>query len=136
MDGRNGEGGKSIEERWWGMSDNLSCSTCGGEWIPPDNVMIGLDRCPWCALAAAEARIRELEAEIEQLKVAHFYWDDRDLDRAVPPDEIGEMDDVGDVITLRPIHELPEVYVLIRKDGPYIFATQEEAEAVKGDSDG
>jgi hypothetical protein len=70
-------------------------------------------------------------AEIERLTKANWYWDDRDLESAVPPDEVGAFDDVGDIIKLRPIHELPAVYALITEDGPQFFDSEEEAEVVR-----
>jgi hypothetical protein len=80
---------------------------------------------------ANERELAEARAEIAELSTAQWYWDDRDLEHAVPADELGAYDDAGDIIEVRPIHEMPAVFVLIREDGPYIFATQAEAEAAR-----
>jgi hypothetical protein len=71
---------------------------------------------------------QRLWERIATLETPDYYWDDRCLESAYEPCEIGDYDDVGDIIELRPIHELPKVFVLITEDGPQIFATREEAE--------
>ena len=40
------------------------------------------------------------------------------------------------MFTLRPVHELSEVVVLIKDDGPYFYDSDDAAEAAKGEGDG
>ena len=91
--------------------------------------------CGWtstyCELQQCKQQLAEARAEIATLRTAQWYWDDRDLERAVPADVLGDYDDLGDIFEVRPIHELPVVWVLIRDDGPHVFTTSAEAEAAK-----
>ena len=71
--------------------------------------------------------------EIERLRTPTAYWDDRHLDAAIDPSEVVAYDDVGDIVELRPIHELPTVWALVTDSGPRWFNSREAAE--KGVSD-
>lgn len=85
----------------------------------------------WAMHADIDALIAELErlqADNAKLRQPNFYWDDRCLEYAV--DSIAEAvdcDDAGDIIQLRPIHELPTVWVLVG-DEPQVFDSKEAAE--------
>lgn len=49
---------------------------------------------------------------------ADFYWDDRCLEHCVPNiSDAVDGDDVGDVVTLRPVRELPNIRVRVVEDG-------------------
>jgi hypothetical protein len=78
------------------------------------------------------ARVAELEQEVEQLRKPNFFWDDRCLDFAVDSiEEAVAYDDIGDIIPLRPIHELPTVWVLVGEDVCTLHPNHESAEARK-----
>jgi hypothetical protein len=72
-------------------------------------------------LAAAEARVAELSR-------VDWYWDEDHLECAIPVDEAGENNSTGDILELRPVHEMQKVWMLITDDGMKIFDTLEEAE--------
>ena len=81
------------------------------------------------------AEIERLRADIYQLKKPSAYWDDRNLESTYDDIEEGVgYDDVGDIIPLRPLHELPTVFVLvgIDRDTHREFHTREAAEAARG----
>ena len=88
-------------------------------------------------LEAENQKLRDtnqrLRERIDQLETPQWYWDDRCLDSAIEPHEIGDYDDVGDIIELRPIHELPKVFVLITHTGPRLFDSREAAESEVSD---
>ena len=84
-------------------------------------------------LERLEAENQKLRERIAKLETPQWYWDDRCLENAIEPHEIGDCDDVGDIIELRPIHELPKVFVLITEEEPKIFSTREEAESEVSD---
>ena len=92
----------------------------------------GIDRCHR-ALNRQEVIIRLLKAEVAELRTPSYYWDDRDLDSALDPSEVGEGDDPGDVIALRPIHELPAVWVLVLPAALQWFDTAIEAAEAAGE---
>ncbi len=77
-------------------------------------------------------RIADLEAEIKRLREVNWVWDDRDLESANASieDAVG-CDDPGDIIPLRPIHELPPVYVLVLEGGHEVYGSQAEADAAR-----
>lgn len=69
---------------------------------------------------------------INKLQTPGWYWDDRCLEES--HDTIEEMVDgydIGEVIELRPMHELPKIYVLREKNGHSIHDTEEAAEAAR-----
>ena len=69
---------------------------------------------------------------VEALQTATYYWDDRDLESVVDPSEVVAFDDVGDIVELRPIHELPRRWALATEDGVEWFDSREAAaEAAK-----
>jgi len=83
-------------------------------------------------LFLAMAEIKRLESENAKLREVTWYWDERDLDHAVEPDEAVAYDDVGDIVVLRPLHELPPVWVLITDgDVAQFFGTREAAEKAR-----
>jgi hypothetical protein len=78
--------------------------------------------------------LRMADAELAEAKTPTWYWDnDCEQEGVIPADRIGEMNDVGDIVELRPLHELPLVYMLVTEDGPKMFASREAAEAAKGE---
>lgn len=97
------------------------------------------ESCLYCTQARIKARDAEIErlrqelaearAECAELRTVQWYWDDNDLDHAYPADEACEGYDVGDIVELRPIHELPSVFALATEEGVAFYATAEEAEA-------
>ena len=101
-----------------------------GQWVS-ERKITELERALVSALDAAEKRAEEAEAENERLQTPTYYWDDRDLDSAVPPDEVGEFDDAGDVIPLRPIHELPTRWARVTESGVLWFDSEEAAKGAK-----
>ena len=80
-----------------------------------------------CCACQAELLAKEVEA----LQTATYYWDDRDLESVVDPSEVVAFDDVGDIVELRPIHELPRRWALVTEDGVEWFDSREAAEAAK-----
>ena len=91
---------------------------------------------------AAADEIRRLNAEVDRLNYENaelrqpsWYWDDRHLDYAIAPSDVDEYSGIGDVFELRPLHELPAVWICVTADGPEFYDSSEEAEqAAKGDS--
>lgn len=66
---------------------------------------------------------------INKLSSPQWYWDDRELESAAK--SIGnatQCDDPGDIIELRPLHELPTIYVLVGKGGHQVFGSMQAAE--------
>lgn len=80
--------------------------------------------------------VESLRARVTELETPTWYWDDRCLDAAVPPDEVVAYDDIGDVIPLRPLHELPRKWALVTEDCVQWFDTEKAARAAGGGSDG
>ena len=70
-----------------------------------------------------------LSQEIVRLRKPDYYWDDRNLDAAIAPSDVCAYDAVGDVVPLRPIHELPTVWALVTDDGVQFFNTEKAAKA-------
>lgn len=91
------------------------------------------ERCDDCEIAFLRDEVEGLRAEVAELRKPTFYWDDRNLDCAIEPDEVVAYDDVGDIVELRPIHELPTVFALVTDEGPLWFSTREAAEAARGE---
>jgi hypothetical protein len=74
-----------------------------------------------------------LQCKVEWLSKVNWYWDDRDIESpARSPADVGEYDEIGDIVELRPLHELPAVFMLRTEDGPQFFDSAEAAEAAKG----
>ena len=72
---------------------------------------------------------------INKLSEASWYWDDNNVETAYNLIELSVgCYDVGDIVKLRPLRELPSVYVLKGRSEHQVFATKEEAEteALKG----
>jgi hypothetical protein len=83
------------------------------------------------------AKIERLRKRVAELETPQWYWDDRDLDSAVEPEFICSYDDVGDIVELRPIHELPKVFALVTHHGVDLYPTREAAEQAESEvSDG
>ena len=76
--------------------------------------------------------VEGLIAKVEELKTPNYYWDDEDLEYAR-----GSIADAvegcyaGQVVTLRPLHELPKIHVLVGETGHQVLDNQEAAEAAK-----
>ena|GEM_PF-4808013 len=86
--------------------------------------------------ASADALIEEIErlrTENAELRRPDYYWDDRDLDSAVATEDAVAFDDVGDIIELRPVHELPTQWALVTEKGPVWFDSREAAQAAGGE---
>ena len=129
------------------MSEKCHCGLCVHLGQPLLERLRGHVGTAWINEDEAADRIEQLEAEnqklrdtnqrlrerIDQLETPQWYWDDRCLDSAIEPHEIGDYDDVGDIIELRPIHELPKVFVLITHTGPRLFDSREAAESEVSD---
>jgi hypothetical protein len=94
------------------------------------------------ACGEKDAEIERLNAEVDRLNYENaelrqpsWYWDDRHLDYAIAPSDVDEYSGIGDVFELRPLHELPAVWICVTADGPEFYDSSEEAEqAAKGDS--
>ena len=109
------------------MSDTR-CFHCGARTVAFQQAIDDAEE-----ISSLQAENRTLRAEIEALKTPNYYWDDRCLEAAYEPNEIGDYDDVGDIIELRPIHELPKVFVLITHTGARLFDSREAAESEVSD---
>lgn len=72
-------------------------------------------------LATSEARVAELSR-------VDWYWDDCHMEQAIPVDEAGENNSPGDILELRPVHEMPKVFMLVTDDGYELYPTLDEAE--------
>ena len=98
------------EDEYKRQIGKVECSKCGHAWIGhPDS------SCPFC--------------EARKLSVPNYWWDDRCLDSAIDSiNDAVEGDEPGDVIPLRPIHELPTVWVRVEHEGYTVHATKGDAE--------
>ncbi len=68
---------------------------------------------------------------INKLSAPQWYWDDRDLESPAESIESAvDYDEPGEIITLRPLHELPRVFVLVGKGGHKVFESMQAAEKV------
>jgi hypothetical protein len=77
--------------------------------------------------------LERLRKENEKLREPRLYWDDRCLKSAAcyVVDVIAD-DDPGCIVELRPIHELPTMFVLVQEECEYeVFPTREAAEAAR-----
>ena len=110
--------------------DSHICPACGGPCIGCACVRQQMKN-----LRSEIQRLREenerLRAELAALQQPQWYWDDRNLDAAVEPRDVGAYDDVGDIIELRPLHEFPTRWALVTPAGPQWFESQSEAEAAR-----
>jgi hypothetical protein len=79
-------------------------------------------------LRAAREQLAAAEARCTELSRVDWYWDDCHLECAIPVDEAGENNSTGDILELRPVHEMPKVWMLITDDGWKCFDTLEKAE--------
>lgn len=80
-------------------------------------------------IGEAATEIERLHARVAELETPTYYWDDRDLDSAVDPEDVVAYDDAGDILPFRPIHELPVRWALVTQNGPEWLDSQEAAEA-------
>lgn len=81
------------------------------------------------AIDLAAEWVRAAEARVKELLEPHFYWDNRHTDCSYESiEDATEDDEPGAIVELRPIHELPTIFVLVREDGYEEFASREEAE--------
>lgn len=77
---------------------------------------------------AEDAKI--LAEEIERLRKANWYWDDERPDAIAESIQTAVSSDYdGEIVELRPLHELSRVFVLVTEDGYELFDTREAAEA-------
>lgn len=92
-----------------------------------------LDGCEWNHPITAADDCRKAAEVIERLRKPDFYWVDRNLERSYESiDDAIDCDEVGVVIELRPIHELPSIRVRVTDEG-YEEITRAAAEqAAKG----
>ncbi len=82
-------------------------------------------------LSEALAEIKRLQKLISKLSTPHFYRDERDPYQ-LPFESIEAViacDDPGDVIPLRPFHELPTVWIRVKNGGYKSHDTHAAAEA-------
>jgi len=81
-------------------------------------------------LVSAKKNIDRLNEIIMDAKTGQFwYWDDNNLDTAF--DEIHDAvdgRDVGEVVTLRPLHEMPKIFVVVKKSDHLVFDSMEDAD--------
>ena len=80
--------------------------------------------------------VTRLQALVKELQVHDFYWDDRCLEECSSSLEDAVCgDDHGDIIELRPIHELPKIFILITDELPVIHESRKAAEAARAEAD-
>ena len=83
-------------------------------------------------LAAAREQLSAKDGEIGRLREANFYWDDRDHEQAYNSVYAAtDCDSPNDIIELRPVHELPSVYVLVGEGERHVYSSREEAEKAR-----
>jgi len=94
----------------------------------------GTSPVDWCHRALNKSTWSR--AEVERLSTPNWYWDDRELESAAESiTEAVRYDDVGNVVQLRPLHELPPVFVLVGVPNQ-VFGSSKAAEAArKGDNE-
>jgi len=96
-----------------------------------DSGGIAQSDCPNCRSKVQswyDAQLAAAEARCTELSRVDWYWDDCHLECAIPVDEAGENNSTGDILELRPVHEMPKVWMLITDDGWKCFDTLEKAE--------
>lgn len=112
-------------ENWttdsWQMAGEAisACDTDGYSSMPSDKVLDLIGRLI--------DEVERLKAEVAHLSTPHLFWDDRRLESSYELGEIGEYDDIGDVIEVRPIHELPSRWAVCLQTGVELYDTFEEA---------
>lgn len=108
----------------------MNCNKCGLGLL--DGIRIGnqdwCNRCLDIEFRRLSGEVERLREEVATLSTPDYYWDDDDVDQAIIEQEIGEYSDLGDVIPVRPVHELPVRYAACLAVGVELYDTLEEAE--------
>lgn len=68
------------------------------------------------------------KCELDTLRRVDWYWDNDDPEMSIPAGDVGDNNSVGDIVELRPLHELPTTFVLVTEEGPLFFKSRWEAE--------
>lgn len=67
--------------------------------------------------------VQKLQKQVAELQTANWYWDDRCLETSESSiEESVACDEIGDIIELRPLHELPLLRVRVLEEGYEIVA--------------
>jgi hypothetical protein len=67
--------------------------------------------------------------EVDRLRKPNWYWDNNCLESSAESIEDATCEyDIGEVIELRPVHELPLIFVVRDDTGNEEFSSKEEAE--------
>ena len=76
----------------------------------------------------------QMRRAITELSRPDQYWDHRkDDDGWASIGDMAEFENPGTIVRLRPIHELPAIYVLIGENDTQVLASRKEAEAARAE---